>query len=90
MFLCLFVLCLFVLCLFVCLFVCSFVSLNLCIVLIVYLIHCKQQFDGHTGSVWSVGYSPDGKFIVSGSWDKSIRIWSISSGEMIKKVNDYC
>ena len=46
--------------------------------------------DGHSESVNSVSYSPDGKFIVSGSHDESIRIWSSSSGEMIQKVLDCC
>ena len=35
----------------------------------------QAHAEGHSDSVMSVGYSPDGKRIVSGSWDKSIRIW---------------
>ncbi|KAG2117466.1 hypothetical protein DEU56DRAFT_748096 [Suillus clintonianus] len=34
-------------------------------------------FRGHTDSVRSVAISPDGKRIVSGSWDKTIRVWDI-------------
>jgi WD40 repeat protein len=30
---------------------------------------------GHTGGVCSLCYSSDGKRIVSGSWDKTIKIW---------------
>ena len=30
---------------------------------------------GHSFGVTSVCYSPDGNYIVSGSWDKTIRIW---------------
>jgi len=38
---------------------------------------------GHTGSVKSVCYSPDGKRIVSGSYDKTIRIWDAETGKQI-------
>jgi len=34
---------------------------------------------GHSGVVWSVSFSPDGKRIVSGSRDKTVKIWDISS-----------
>jgi WD40 repeat protein len=34
---------------------------------------------GHTRWVNSVSFSPDGKRIVSGSWDKTVKVWDISS-----------
>src|SRR6266704_164815 len=40
-------------------------------------------FSGHSNWVWSVGFSPDGQHIVSGSEDQTIRVWSATStGEM--------
>src|SRR5262249_15169448 len=36
-------------------------------------------FDGHSGSINSLAFSPDGKWLASGSMDKSIRIWNIRS-----------
>lgn len=36
---------------------------------------------GHTDRCSCITYSPDGKFIISGSWDKSIRVWSSQTGE---------
>ena len=34
---------------------------------------------GHSDEVHSVSFSPDGKWIVSGSWDKTVKVWDISS-----------
>ena len=33
----------------------------------------------HSGPVWSVAYSPDGKRIVSGSNDKTVKVWDFSA-----------
>src|ERR1700691_3837327 len=38
---------------------------------------------GHKDSILSVAFSPDGKQIVSGSDDKSIRVWDAETGEMV-------
>ena len=35
---------------------------------------------GHTGGVSSVAFSPDGKSIVSGSDDNTVKIWSSADG----------
>ncbi|KAK2466136.1 hypothetical protein APHAL10511_001778 [Amanita phalloides] len=34
-----------------------------------------QKFDGHHGEVWALTLSHFGKFVVTGSHDKSIRVW---------------
>ena len=36
-------------------------------------------FKGHSKAVNSVSFSPDGKRIVSGSGDKTLKVWDISS-----------
>ena len=38
---------------------------------------------GHSDGVNAVAISPDGKYIVSGSEDKSIKVWDLSSGREI-------
>eukprot|EP01050_Picozoa_sp_SAG11_P059496 SAG11_NODE_38579_length_251_cov_2.072368_1_plen_65_part_01 len=37
--------------------------------------------EGHTDWVKSVEFSPDGQKIVSGSHDKTVRVWSAVTGE---------
>ena len=34
-------------------------------------------------TVWSVGFDPSGKKLVSGSSDKTVRVWDASTGEPI-------
>ncbi|KAG8214192.1 WD40-repeat-containing domain protein [Butyriboletus roseoflavus] len=38
---------------------------------------------GHTESILSIAYSPDGSYIVSGSADRTLRIWSTSTGQYV-------
>lgn len=35
-----------------------------------------RTFKGHTGDVWAVSPSPDGRYLVSASYDHTVRIWS--------------
>jgi WD40 repeat protein len=39
-----------------------------------------RVFEGHTGSVTSVAFSTDGKQIVSGSYDNTVRVWDAQTG----------
>jgi len=33
---------------------------------------------GHSGQVYSVAFNPDGKWIVSGSFDETVKVWDLS------------
>lgn len=39
-----------------------------------------HSLDGHWASVESVSFSPDGRMLVSGGRDRSIRLWDVSTG----------
>ena len=34
-----------------------------------------EKPSAHSGTIWSVGFSPDGKTIVSGSFDQALKVW---------------
>ena len=40
---------------------------------------------GHTGFVWSIAFSRDGKRIVSGSADKLVKIWDTETGDEVSR-----
>jgi WD40 repeat protein len=42
-----------------------------------------QTIKGHKKAVLSVAMSPDSKYLVTGSEDKTIKLWEISSGEVV-------
>ncbi|NJM85689.1 MAG: hypothetical protein HC839_06355, partial [Leptolyngbyaceae cyanobacterium RM2_2_21] len=43
---------------------------------------CTHLLQAHTSWVRSVAVSPNGRWIASGSGDKTVRIWSLSSGKL--------
>jgi hypothetical protein len=46
------------------------------------LIGLPYTYTGHASSVWSVGWSPDGKRIASASGDRTVQVWDASSGSL--------
>ncbi|OSZ82449.1 hypothetical protein CAP35_04045 [Chitinophagaceae bacterium IBVUCB1] len=48
-----------------------------------------RSFTGHTSWVYGVKMTPDGSHIVSGSKDKSIKIWNVATGALVRTLNGH-
>ena len=48
----------------------------------------KRLFGGHASNVSSVAVSPDGRYIVSGSWDKTLRVWELETGRCLHTLQE--
>jgi len=44
---------------------------------------------GHTGKVTCVAFSPDGKLLLSGSEDKTAKLWEVDTGKLIHTFGGY-
>ncbi|MGB3207593.1 MAG: WD40 repeat domain-containing protein [Crinalium sp.] len=44
---------------------------------------CLKVLSGHSGFVSSLAITLDGQKLISGSWDDTIKIWNLSTGELL-------
>ena len=48
-----------------------------------------QKLTGHQGLVRSVAVTPDGRYIVSGSEDMTVRVWERDTGKEVQKLTGH-
>ncbi|KAF2716053.1 WD40 repeat-like protein, partial [Polychaeton citri CBS 116435] len=48
-----------------------------------------QKLEGHGGGVPTVAFSPDSKMLASGSYDGTVRLWEVATGEEVQKLEGY-
>lgn len=46
---------------------------------------CLHTLRKHADPVYSIAFSPDGKFLASGSFDKWLYVWSVQEGVLVKQ-----
>jgi len=44
------------------------------------------RFSGHEDGVWSVAFAPDGKTLLSGGKDRTLRLWDVATGQLERTV----
>ena len=49
----------------------------------------RNRLEGHDSYVYSVNFSPDGKTLVSGSDDKTIKLWDVETGQEIRTLKGH-
>jgi WD40 repeat protein len=48
-----------------------------------------QHFTGHTDQVFSVTFSRDGRFVLTGSRDATARLWEVASGQEVRRFSGH-
>lgn len=49
----------------------------------------ELRLEGHSGTIRSIAWSPNGKTVASASDDKTLRLWEVTSGMAIHKLEGH-
>ena len=47
------------------------------------------ELKGHTGLIYSLAFSPDGKLLATGSFDNDIKLWTFASGQELRTLKGH-
>jgi WD40 repeat protein len=50
------------------------------------LVRDPQTGRAHAGPTWRVAWSRDGRRLATASWDRTVRVWSADTGELIRTI----
>jgi len=45
-----------------------------------------RTLKGHARYVWQVAFSPDSRYLASGSWDSTVKVWDLKAPESSEPV----
>jgi WD40 repeat protein len=48
-----------------------------------------RTLQGHTGWIWSVAWSPDGTILASASFDRTVRLWDVTSDQVLQTLHGH-
>jgi WD40 repeat protein len=48
-----------------------------------------RKFVGHAGAVTDLAATPDGKYLVTGGEDRTVRVWEVSSGKQVRSFQGH-
>ncbi|NTW70230.1 MAG: hypothetical protein HGB23_10375, partial [Chlorobiaceae bacterium] len=51
--------------------------------------NCIRTFTGHSGGVFSCAFSHDNNFILSGSYDNTLKVWDAKTGNCIRTLSGH-